>query len=130
MRWAAIPAILCILWLAAAIPAAQACEKAASRTSDTVVAFSIDPSSALTGHFKDFTVTQSDITEVIQSWHRVTEAQWRHHYSHVSGGDRTGTLTLQDGRQGYWMVRPGGLARVTYDHAAPIYLAACKGAGM
>jgi hypothetical protein len=75
------------------------------------------------GYFRDFRVERKDIEEVLRKWHRVSQDHWRHGYSHVALADRTGTITLKDGNTVRWMVRPGGLATLTFQDGKVLYLA-------
>ncbi len=74
-------------------------------------------------HFKDFKVERKDLEEVLHKWHRVSQDHWQHGYSHVALGDRTGTITLKDSTAVRWMVRPGGLATLTFQDGTMLYLA-------
>lgn len=55
----------------------------------------------------------------------VTETQWWHEYSHVSGGQRYGYLVLHDGVRLRWMVKPGGLAWLSWPDGSKVYLVIC-----
>lgn len=74
-------------------------------------------------HFKDFKVQRKDIEEVLRKWYRVSQEHWQHGYSHVAFGDITGTIKLKDGTAIRWMVRPGGLATLTFQDGTVLYLA-------
>jgi len=74
-------------------------------------------------YFKDFKVERKDIEEVLCKWHRISQEHWRHGYSHVAFGDRTGKIKLKDGTAIRWMVRPGGLAVLTFQDGTVLYLA-------
>jgi len=56
----------------------------------------------------------------------VEEEHWRHGYSHVGGGDRTGHVILKDGKKVNWMVRPGGLAWLKFENGKKMYLAGVR----
>ncbi len=101
--------------------------------SSDVAAFAVDAEPAaddphydVDSHFKDFHVGQADFAKILDTYVRVTGEQWTHRYSHVAGGDRTGTATLKDGTILKWFVRPGGLATLTYPDGTIIYLAVEK----
>src|SRR5688500_11515047 len=98
--------VLCCAWIA--------CGEPRVGTSKDIVAFAADPiRPALSLHgFKDFHVDQAKLGEILDNYHHIAGEQWLHSYSHVFGGDRTGTATLQDGRVLRWLVRPGGLALI------------------
>ena len=74
-------------------------------------------------HFKDFKVERKKLEDILLTWYRVSQEHWRHGYSHVAFGDRTGTIKLKDGTAIRWMVRPGGLARLTFQDGTTLYLA-------
>lgn len=74
-------------------------------------------------HFRNFKITQKDIVNILKNYHTVEEEHWRHGYSHVGGGDRTGHLILKNGKKVEWFVRPGGLATLELANGKTIYLA-------
>src|SRR6266545_1944762 len=74
-------------------------------------------------HFKDFKITQKDFEIILRDYYSVEEEHWRHGYSHVAGGDRTGHVILKDGKKVKWMVRPGGLAWLEFENSKKLYLA-------
>ena len=84
--------------------------------------FKSDPIPART-HFRDFAVDQKKIKHIIQTWYPVSQDHWKHGYSHVGMADRTGTIKLQDGTLVSWMVRPGGLATLSFPDGTIVYLA-------
>lgn len=84
--------------------------------------FHADPVPART-HFKTFKVERKDLEDVLRTWHQVSEDHWRHGYHHLAGEDRTGTISLKDGTSIKWMVKPGGLAALTFKGGAILYLA-------
>ena len=95
------------------IPAANEIERV---TPDTVAPGPID-------HFKDFRIGRADVLEILRKYHRVAEEEWLHNYSHVAFGDRTGTLTLRDRSIVRYMVRPGGLATLSFADGRKLFLA-------
>ncbi len=74
-------------------------------------------------YFKDFEITQSEIEAVIATWHEVSKEHWLHGYSHVALENRTGTIKLKSGTVIEWMVKPGGLATLTFPDGKMMYLA-------
>ena len=89
-----------------------------------ITEFAADPiAPAPTGHFKAFKVTRADLEKILTSYHQVGEEHWRHGYSHVAFADRTGHVTMKDGRTITWLVRPGGLAWLEFPGGARMYLA-------
>lgn len=74
-------------------------------------------------YFKDFMVKQKDFDAILNDYHRVEEKHWKHGYSHVAFGDRTGHVILKDGRTIEWMVRPGGLAWLKFPSGKKLFLA-------
>jgi hypothetical protein len=87
-----------------------------------IAEFKADPVSART-HFKDFKVERKELEDILLTWYRVSQEHWRHGYSHVAFADRTGTIKLKDGTVIRWMVRPGGLAKLTFQDGTALYLA-------
>ncbi len=89
-----------------------------------VVEFTTDPiPPAPSDHFQDFKITRDNMKTILETYHVVTRERWQHDYHHVAGADRTGTLTLKDKTTIRWLVRPGGLARLTFPDQVQIYLA-------
>ncbi len=77
-------------------------------------------------YFKDFKVTQKDFETILKDYFQVEEEHWKHGYSHVAFGDRTGHVILKDGRKIKWMVKPGGLAWLEFPGGKRMFLAASK----
>jgi hypothetical protein len=77
------------------------------------------------GYFANLRVTCADLRQFLSQAHVVSEWKWRHEYSHVGDGDRTGRLTLRDGTQLRWMIRPGGLAYLESAAGERVYLVRC-----
>jgi hypothetical protein len=77
------------------------------------------------GQFSNLNVTCSDVTEFLGAADVVSEWQWLHGYSHVAFGDRTGRLTLHDGTELHWMIRPGGLGYLEFADGRNVYLVRC-----
>jgi hypothetical protein len=78
------------------------------------------------GYFKDFKVGKADLVKILRDYLVIPKQDWLHHYSHVGQGDRTGTIFLRDGTRIRYMVRPGGLATLTFLDGRKLYLAAGK----
>lgn len=74
-------------------------------------------------YFKDFKVTKKDFSVILKEYFQVEEEHWKHGYSHVGLGDRSGHLILKDGSKVRWTVRPGGLAWLEFPRGKKIYLA-------
>ncbi len=87
-----------------------------------IIEFSADSHPAR-NPFKDFKVERKDLEEVLSTWCRVSQEHWQHGYSHVAFGDRTGTIKLKDGSAIKWMLRPGGLATLTFQDGTVLYIA-------
>ena len=73
-------------------------------------------------HFATFTVNRAELGKILDTYHEVSAEVWTHHYSHVHGGDRTGTIILKDGQRLNWLVRPGGLATLKAEDGVTHYL--------
>ena len=91
---------------------------------DAIASFAADPPApAPSQHFRDFAINRADLCDVLVTYHEVTEDQWRNTYHHVAFADRTGTVTLSDGTVLKWLVRPGGLAKLSYPSGTVVFLA-------
>ncbi len=87
-----------------------------------IVEFKANPISPH-AHFKNFNVERRDLERIINTYHQVSEEHWLHGYHHIALNDVTGIIILKDGTEIKWMVRPGGLATLTYPDGRIIYLA-------
>jgi hypothetical protein len=77
-------------------------------------------------HFKDFKIDNTDLVKILHDYHLIPKQDWIHKYSHVAFEDRTGTIVLRDGKKIQYMVRPGGLASLTFLDGRRLYLAGTK----
>ncbi len=87
-----------------------------------IVKFIADPLPERT-HFMNFKVERKDLEDILHTWYQVSQDHWEHGYSHVAFEDRTGTIKLKDGTTIRWMVKPGGLATLTFQDGTILYLA-------
>lgn len=87
-----------------------------------IIEFKADVIPART-HFKDFMVDKKNLEDILSTWYQVSQEHWQHGYSHVALEDRTGTIKLKDGTTISWLVRPGGLAKLTFQDGTALYLA-------
>jgi hypothetical protein len=76
-------------------------------------------------HFKDFKIDRAALVKILRDYQVIPKQDWKH-YSHVGGEDRTGTIFLRDGTRIRYMVRPGGLASLTFLDGRKLYLAKTK----
>ncbi len=113
-----VPLVLLVSGVAASEPGVPTVEQIASCRTDPVARTSA-------GHFSNLSVTCSDVNEFLEAAEVVSEWQWFHGYSHVASGDRTGGLTLRDGTELRWMIRPGGLGYLEFVDGRKVYLARC-----
>ena len=97
-------------------------EKSSLVEAEDIVEFKADPISKL-AHFKDFKIERRDLEDIINTYHQISEEHWRHGYHHIAMNDATGIIILKDGSEVKWMVRPGGLASLTYPDGRIIFLA-------
>jgi hypothetical protein len=74
-------------------------------------------------HFKDFKIDKADLVKILRDYQVIPKQDWKHGYSHVGGGDRTGTIFLRDRTRIRYMVRPGGLASLTFLDGRKLFLA-------
>lgn len=74
-------------------------------------------------HYKDFKIERRGLEHIINTYHQISEEHWRHSYHHIAMNDVTGIIILKDGTEIKWMVRPGGLATLTYPDGRLIFLA-------
>ena len=92
-----------------------------------IVSFCADPiPREPSDHFRDFRVTERDLKQILTKWHVVPKDDWHHKYHHVAFGCRTGTVNLASGKVLKWMVKPGGLATITFPDKTTLFLAKSK----
>jgi len=103
-------------------PQAEATANTVRPKPGDIAEFKADPTPART-HFKDFKIERKDLEDILRTWYQVSQEHWRHGYSHVAFEDRTGTIKLKDGTAIRWMVKPGGLATLTFQNGTKMYLA-------
>jgi hypothetical protein len=113
-----VPLVLLVSGVVASEPGVPTAEQIASCRTDPVARTSA-------GHFSNLSVTCSDVTEFLGAADVVSAWQWFHGFSHVAFGDRTGGLTLRDGTELRWMIRPGGLGYLEFVDGRKVYLARC-----
>lgn len=93
-----------------------------------IVAFSVDSLPADRPRpFAGFDVTRNDMSIILTTYQMVPRDDWYNSYHHVAFGDRTGTFRLRDGPVVAWLVRPGGLARLTLPDGTELHLALSSG---
>ena len=63
------------------------------------------------------------LLKILRDYHMIPKQDWKHGYSHVGGEDRTGTIWLRDRTKIEYMVRPGGLATLTFPDGRTVFLA-------
>lgn len=78
-------------------------------------------------YFKDFKIDKKDLLKILRDYRVLSERDWHNNYSHVAFGDRTGTITLRTGAEIRYMVRPGGLATLTFPDGRELFLACSRG---
>lgn len=69
--------------------------------------------------------TCSDLLLFLPAAQAVSEGAWLRNYSHVAGADTTGEIVLQSGEHVRWLVRPGGLGRLTFRGGAELFMVRC-----
>ena len=118
------------LFLTCEPPAARCADSLDAKAADsvTIVAFAADSPEAVppgADHFARFRIDSTTLAEILTSWSPVSPEAWGHHYSHVAFGDRTGSALLAPGGWVRWLVRPGGLAFLTFSDGRRVFLVSC-----
>lgn len=67
-------------------------------------------------------LSQQQVRRALTTWRRVSPEAWGQAERSPWQGDRSGTLTLTDGRTVRWRLRPDGLARLTFPEGAVVHL--------
>jgi hypothetical protein len=71
----------------------------------------------------DWHVNRVELEKILTFYNVVTKQCWERNYSHIALNDQIGSIILKDGTKIAWMVRPGGLATLTFPDGGVIYLA-------
>lgn len=70
-----------------------------------------------------FEPANPDVRQTLMSYYVVPVYEWQNCYSHVALMDRVGDIILPNGARIVWLLRPGGLAYITYPDGGAVYLA-------
>ena len=70
---------------------------------------------------------RKQLEDVLSTYSEVSEHDWLYNYSHVALNDQNGTIKLIDGATINWLVRPGGLAVLTFQDGKKIFLVKDRG---
>ena len=77
------------------------------------------------GAWKAPRVSCDDLLAFLAKAKAVSKDSWLHDYSHVASSDYTGTITLRTGERVRWLIRPGGLGRLTFADGRELFLVRC-----
>lgn len=102
-------------------------EHAVPAPDEIVSCFSTSKPRAGDGAWQSPTVTCSTASAFLKGAKVVTKEHWQHDYSHVALADNEGILTLRSGDTIRWLLRPGGLGRLTFPDGSELHLVQCCG---
>ena len=85
---------------------------------EEIVSVSIDPKdSKLNKH----DLNLKEVLTILTSYKRATKDEWWHVH-HIALNGRTGKMKTSDGREFTWLIKPGGIAKLTDKSGNEIYL--------
>jgi hypothetical protein len=97
-------------------------------TPEEIVACAIDSRPRTSeGSWKPPLVTCEMVSALLGGAKVVTKEEWQHNYSHVALADSEGILKLRSGSTIRWLMRPGGLGRLSFPDGRVFYLVKCCG---
>ena len=67
-------------------------------------------------------VDRGGLQAFLHSAVELDERSWFSNFSHVAHCDAVGFLSLEDGRSGRWLLRPGGLCQIHWSDGRYTYL--------
>ena len=79
----------------------------------------------ISGSWKLPRVGCKDLWKFLRGASVVSEETWLHSYSHVALSDTEGTLKVRSSKSVRWLLRPGGLGRLTYADGESLHLVKC-----
>jgi hypothetical protein len=92
---------------------------------DAVASCAVEAEPPNIGVSKASRVSCDDLLAFLAKATTVSHESWLHNYSHVASSDCTGTITLRTGERIRWLIRPGGLGRLTFADGRELFLVRC-----
>ena len=115
---------MAIVTIAAAAVAAPEFSNRIPASRDVAACF-VAKTPKASGSWKPGRVTCVDVLAYLATAKVVTQHSWETEYSHVAFADHEGTLTLRNKAEIKWLLRPGGLGRLTMSDGSHIHLVRC-----
>jgi hypothetical protein len=100
-------------------------EEATIPPSGAIASCAVESQAPGTGSWKPPRVTCDDVAVFLREAKAISKDVWLHNYSHVAMADHTGTIILNTGEKIRWMIRPGGLGRLTLQDGTELFLVRC-----
>jgi hypothetical protein len=107
------------------VACARAAEEATIPASGAIASCAVESQALGTGAWKPPPVTCTDVVVFLREAKAVSKDVWLHNYSHVGMADHTGTIILNTGEKIRWLIRPGGLGRLTLQDGTELFLVRC-----
>jgi len=73
--------------------------------------------------WEDIEISVDNVKEILKNYLVVSVKDWSMNYVHDIGHDKSGMITLSNGEQRQWVIRPGGLALIVYPEGFMVCLA-------
>jgi hypothetical protein len=96
-------------------------------TVDTIASCAVEaePEPLTRGGWQPPRVTCDNVLAFLREAKAVSKDTWFHNYSHVASYDYAGTVMLRTGDRVRWLVRPGGLGRLSFADGRELFLVRC-----
>ena len=104
---------------------ARAAEEATIPPSGAIASCAVESQAPGAGSWKPPRVTCDDVVVFLREAKAVTKDVWLHNYSHVAMADHAGTIILNTGEKIRWLIRPGGLGKLTLQNGTELFLVRC-----
>ena len=114
-----------LMFNALLVVCARAAEEATIPASDAIASCAVESQAVGAGAWKPPRVTCQDVVVFLREAKAVSKDVWLHNYSHVAMADHTGTIILNTGEKIGWLIRPGGLGRLTLQNGTELFLVRC-----
>ena len=94
-------------------------------TVDAIASCAVEAEPRTSGAWQPPRVTCDSVLAFLSEAKAVAKDTWFHSYSHVASYDYEGTVTLRTGDRVRWLIRPGGLGRLSFGDGGELFLVRC-----
>ena len=121
-RWTMRRVLVALAFNALLVVCARAAEEPTIPASGAIASCAVESQALGTGAWKPPPLTCKDVVVFLREAKAVSKDIWLHNYSHVAMADHTGTIMLNTGEKIRWLIRPGGLGRLTLQDGTELFL--------